>query len=340
MLYVMVMLAAVTVVWVATSALATSAVTTETRRETKYIAAAAFDGVVDRLKADAIAGNLSLPTVRAYSSGGNTITVTATDNSATLPHSMKVTSSTVINGKTYRDTRVVGQPMTAKPLYYTLFFQDDFSTVNPITTGSSGANGDIGCNGKLTLSSSGNDIEGDVETVGALNVSGTVNGTKWSGAPSITFTCASNAAYLFNSDYVPYWTVLSDRTFFPVFGHYPLYYQYGNLSIYGTFTGRATIYVVGNLTITGDVTYGDASSHVAFIVTGNVNIQPSVTHFAGYYFVQGNLTTSGSNAKNLVSGAIATKDATFTCPFQATYDPLIFNSATEAKNLYLPGFWP
>jgi hypothetical protein len=95
---------------------------------------------------------------------------------------------------------------------------------------------------------------------------------------------------------------------------YPLngiYYNSTNLSLSGLLfvSGPSVIFVDGNLSITGNLTFASPGGYgVVFIVKGNITVSSTVTQINGFYIANGTFSSGTGGAKSdqqlLVNGAV------------------------------------
>lgn len=335
----MIMLMIMTGALVAYASLGAASRDQETRREQAVIAKLAFDGATLKAAYDCGLANISYPSTQTETVGTRSCQVTIADNSANLGHSLQMSSTMAIHGRTYTDSRVTALKMPASQFFYCLATNTATSLGSNIFTGTSGANGDVYCTGSLNLAA-GDTINGDVEATGtATQGSAVVTGLVSSNTLPIPLPTpnASNYSAVASSSLLNLLLgiLLSGETFT---SPYMVIYCDGDTKINGVFTGKGVVFVNGNVTINGNMSYLLPSDEVAVIVTGNVTVQSSSTAFCGYWYCGG--TFSVSSNSSLTRGCIATNALTTSGPFTATYDPIIWNTPGEAARLKLPGFWP
>ena len=230
--------------------------TSETRREQAVIARLAFDGATLKAAYDAGLGNVTYPSTQAETVGNYVCSVTINDNSANLSHSLSLTSTMSQLGRTYSDSRVTALKMPFSPFFYCLATDTNTGFGNSITTGSGGTNGDIYCAGNLWLSPT-DDVNGDVEATGtATQGTGTVTGLTSSNVVPLPYPTpvASNYSAVASSSLlgILLGIVLSGEVYTTP---YMVVYCTGNTSIRGTFTGKGIIFVDGNVTVNGNMSY-------------------------------------------------------------------------------------
>lgn len=338
-LYVMVMLIIMTGVAVACASLSNATRTIEMRREQAIIARLAFDGATLKAAYDSGLGTVSYPSTQVEVVGSNTCAVTIADNSSNLSHSLSLTSTLTLFNRTYSDTRVTALKMPASQFFYCLAADSNTSLGSNITTGGSGANGDIYCTGTLQLS--GNDaVNGDVEATGTA----TQNGASVTGlVSSNTFPIPLPVPLASNYSSISLLNLLGFLLGNHINGEaflapYEVAYCLGNTTITGTISGQGIIFVNGNATVTGNLTYSSPTDEVAIIVTGNVSFSGGASNFIGYWYCGG--TFSASSNLTLTRGCVVANSLTTSGAFAANYDPIIWNTPGEAYRMKLPGFWP
>ena len=178
-LYVMLMLIVMTGITVAYGSLAVASRTTETRREQAVTARLAFDGATLKAAYDAGLGNISYPSTQNEAVGPVICAVTISGGGSTIGHTLSLTSTVPLTTGTYTDSRTTALKMPASQFFYCLATKSNTTLPSNVTTGASGANGDLYCTGSLQLNS--NDIvNGDVEstatsTQGGATVTGLVS---------------------------------------------------------------------------------------------------------------------------------------------------------------------
>ena len=338
MLFALIMTVAITSVIVATADVSMGSIRAEAARETEAKARAAIDGANAQKLSQFKNGSIVLAVSDAVPVGSNSANITTTDNSASIPKTLRMSSSTVVNGKTFSGIGVTGQRIIPKPNYYALFVNTDLDTsAYTLVTGNSGANGDLCANGNVSVSD-GSTVNGDLEGSGTIHANGTVTGNKWPSAPTVPFPTPVRANYsgaavvTLNGN-----QILAGYTFLSA---YRLVYINGNLTISGVISGTGTIYVAGNVEILSNMTYATAGSKVAIICEGNLTWDDTATTAVGYYFVGNGFSTGSTTAKTLTRGCIATSNASVNSNLTIRGDANIWTSSTEGTNLKLPGFWP
>ena len=335
----MIMMMIMTTVAVAYASLSNAARTTETRREQAVIARLAIDGATLKAAYDSGLGTVSYPSTQVEPVGSFSCSVTIADNSVSLSHSLSLSTTLTLLNNTYSDSRIVALKMPQSQFFYCLAINSNTNMSNNVATGASGAKGDVYCDGNLHLRAT-DTVNGDVESTGNLNQGGaTVTGLVSSNVNSIPLP---------SPNWFNYFSVNSLFLFNPIFGNfifgetfntpYEVIYCQGQTSINGTIRGKGIIFVNGNLFVDGDMSYFSANDETSIIVTGNVQINNNVHNIVGYWYCGGGFSTSGN--VTLTRGCIVTDWLALSGLFAATYDPTIWNTPGEAKNMKLPGFWP
>lgn len=307
----------------------------------------AFEAGVATIRSQSLAMTLVIGSTLNVSVNGVTGTLT-TANNAALANTILVTGTMARNGLSYRYSRVIG---TRQPAPYAFaFFSNTNAALKKATMGAGGADGDIFSNGTLTLQSGGGIVNGNMMAVGALSPgSSTVTGRQLTGLSTITWPTVLTTTYLTETtaaSLVGYGAIYLLNTTFnsavfpstPYQGKYYIDFFTFDLSLSGSMTGKGTLYVAGNLTITGDLTYSNSSSEVAIIVKGNVTANSSVNNLQGYIFCGGTF----SHSKDLVisRGAVVTNAYSATKDLTIVRDNFIRDNNDEATRLRLPYYWP
>ncbi len=338
-LFVVVLIGAITTILLATATITNNARVVQTRREDAVAASLALDGLIAQASADNLAGTLVLPTTRSLTLNAATCAVTITDNSVSKAYTMKLIGTTTVHGRTFSINKVVSSPFTASPFFYALFTNSSVTIPITLTTGSGGSNGDIASNGNITLTSSGTQINGDIDVVGVCNPnSADVQGAIWTGAPTIPYPALSTATYSAAKTSGAGSTLNSYA--FSSGASYELLYRGSGMNLQGTFSGNGTVCVNGDLSITGDVSYANSSSHVVFLVKGNISVGLLVHNISGYYFCTGSFSALSLFGKSLVRGGLVCNSFSTTGGLTINYDTYIWDTPSEAAKLKIPGFWP
>jgi hypothetical protein len=338
-LFVMIMLVIMTGVTLTYASLSNATRTMETRREQAVIARLAFDGATLKAAYDAGMARISYPSTQQEVVGASTCSVTISDNSTNLSHSLSMTSTLSALNRTYSDSRVTALKMPESQFFYCLATNTTTNLGSNITLGSAGSNGDLYCTGTLALS--GNDtLNGDVEATGSVaQNSATVTGTIFGNSSSIPLPAPSSGNYasfsILNLLNLLFGNHISGETFLT---SYSVIYCQGSTTINGTFTGKGIIFILGDVTVNGQMTYSSPTDELAVIATGNVTIQNSNSNIVGYWYCGG--TFSASSNLTLTRGCIVTNSLSTSGAFTANYDPTIWNTPGEANRMKLPGFWP
>lgn len=358
LIFVVVMLVATTTVWLATATLTNESAISQRRREAAYQAKIAVDGAIDQLRVDYLAGSISLPYTVTRAIGPANCTIVVNDNSggtnttvngtaysfAATPKSLSIVATTTTGFRTFVDTRVISTPLTALPSYYAIMTTGGITATSPIIAGFNGQNGDIASNGAIVLSNASTQINGDIESASTISNSGTLNGNAWPNAPSITFPGIvgfwPNVNYSFTQNQNISTGSLNGIAFpTPSIGYW-LAYCGSDLTFKGTVTGKGSLFVKGTLTISGDVTYSDSISNIAVIVQGDLIVSGGVSNMVGYYYIGGNISFKNPGGTTVSRGSLVGSTLSTKGTLNITYDPTVYNTPSEGKNLKIPGFWP
>ncbi len=339
MVFVLMLLAGVAVLLLATSSLTSASLSRQQRREADAATKNAFDGITDLVVARVQSGAITGASPLSGTVGTVPYEGTVVDDSAANPHTWKVSATLTYKGRPYTYSRVIPKVVVPSPYTYAIFAEPSLSFNSRVVTGANGENGDIGSNGALSLVS-GSTVNGNVEAPAVSADGSLIQGTIFSSGSPITvpaFDGALRLKYLAANPQPV--TRLIEKNL--DLGNNEFWYAEGNYSISGSLKGKGTVFVDGNLEINHHLRYSSSSDCVAFVVTGNITLtQSDAKDLCGYFYCGGNFESKNLIERNLLRGSIVTKgnfvaDALFT----ATNDPLIWKFPQEAKNLKLPGYW-
>jgi hypothetical protein len=293
MVFAVVLIAAMTTTVVATVWLTSSLSKDERLYEDQLRCRYAFEGVCEQAAQDYTAGTLAVfPANRTVTVNGVSCVTSISDNSANIPHTMSATMT--YHNRTRTDTKVVGMRKAPSPFYYALFVNSmsGGGTLSAaLNTGSSGANGDVYFGGAVSLTGTGSTINGDLESTGSImSGSSSVTGMTTPGASAITFPTVSATNYSTIANQTVTKSSLAGATFATTTGAYSVTYcSSSGISISGTFTGKGTVFINGNATISGPISVANSSSRVAIIASGSLTFTSSGPHSA-YFYSGGNVT--------------------------------------------------
>lgn len=345
MIFAVLLMAAMTTAVVATVWLTSSLSRDERLYEDRIRSRYAFDAVCEQAAQDYTAGTLAtFPTSRNVTVNGVVCAMTISDNSANIPHSLSISATMSYHNRTFTDTKVVGMRKTPSPFYYALFFSSmsGGGTISgALNTGSSGANGDVYFGGPVTLTGTGSTINGDLESTGSIS-SGTTSITGMSNANvsavALPSVLASNYSSIANQTVSK--ASLAGATFTVTTGNYSVIYcSSSGVSISGTFTNKGTVFVNGNVTISGPISVANSSSRVAIVASGNITFTSSGPHNA-YFYAAGSATLPAAGITITKGGLVAGSLTTVTAPITATNDTAVWLDSTEGTKHRLPGFYP
>lgn len=299
----------------------------------------AIDGASEQIAQDYASGALTvLPSSRTVNVNGVSGTYTITDNSANIPHTLSISGTVSWHGRSITEAKVVGMRKMPSPFYYALFVNGALTSSAALVTGSAGSNGDVCANGIVSLLGTGSTINGDLESSGAQTIGTTsVTGTQFPGSTAVTFPTVSAATYSAAANQTVSKGSVNGFTFGSTGGNYYLVYcSSASVSISGTMSGYGTIFVNGNVTISGPITYANQTTRVAIIASGTITFTSSGPH-SGYFYggacilpVGGITISKGA----LVVGSLTTT----TAPITITSDPSVWLDSTQGTKHRLPGF--
>ncbi len=344
LLYVLMMVLAVGAVAVAAVNVCTAGYTAQIRAESAAQAADAFDAGVDQIVEDSELGTLTVPSQRQLTIGSVTCSLNVKDNGSSLPGSYLVSGTMTVKGLQFGQTKVIGRHITPNPFFYVLFANSSINSAQLVTTNGPSFAGDVSVNGNLTLSNASTQINGDAEATGTISPGSlNVTGVKLQGASAVSFPVlpiilipALNP-YLIQAVLQLPGLLINGLN---LGNGYPLAYALLATQLQGTFTGKGTIYFPGNVTIVGDMFYGDSNSRLAVIAYGNITVAGSVTHLVGHFYAGGTFTVQSPNAKLLDTGSVVANAVVIQAPFALNHDAAIWQDPTEGYRLKMPGYWP
>lgn len=343
-IYVVMMMTALTAIILAASSLSVNAVTSQKRREEAVLARHGFQGVVNKIVADAENGTLNIGLTHNIIIGDQNWTVSIANNS-TPAKTYKITGSGTVKGKTYRFERIVGTRAPSYPHYWAIFCNSSLNSNFAVNTGSGGLNGDVYAFGDIDFQASSL-ANGDMQLTGIIRNNSTtkMTGAKLHKGRSIAFPDPSphTASYKSAAGLNLYLgnTLFSAIVFGVAVGDYPVMFVDGNLTLNGLLTGVGTVFVTGSITINGNVTYASTLSRAAFICLGDVNVNSNVSTINGYYYSKGAFKTAGTSLLTLARGGVAASQFDLTRPVTIVNDPYLFQNVTEGVKMHMPGQWP
>ena len=341
MVFAVVLLSLVTTVLVATVWLSTSIAKDERVQEDQVRVQYAVDAAAEQVAQDCTTGALpALPTSRTVSVNGVACSLTITDNSVNVPHTIGIASSATYHARTLSRTKIIGMRKTPSPFYYSLFVGGGLTYGGTLALGASGSNGDLYAGGNLTLTGSSSVLNGNVEATGSLSAgSATITGSSYPSTAAVALPSVNSANYSGVANQTVNKSSLAGATLSPTAGaYYLIYCGNSNVSISGTFTGKGTIFASGNVTISGPIVLGNSSSRVAIIANGNISFTSSGPHSAYFY---GNGVTVPAGGITITKGALVCNSVSnSTAPISITNDTAVWLDATEGSKHRLPGFYP
>lgn len=276
-----------------------------------------------------------LPYTQSRNLGKGQFTVSVTDNNANIAGTVKVVSTGTQNGDSIKATRVL---LKSKTIYdYAVYSGTNLSSTKTSATGASGANGDIGANGNISLTAT--TVNGYADATGTISVQ-SITGAKTPGNVAMTFPTFSAT-----SQGTP------DRTFtgntslgasFAFLKANELVVINGNATFPGTVvSGTGTIIVIGTVTLNGDISYAFSTDKMAVLSTGSL-IDAATGNRAlsavGFYYAHnssGTATLQHGNAGMLtVTGSLAADSFSLFGGLTVTHDSSM--NPTLASQMHLP----
>lgn len=341
MIFAVVLVASMTTAIIATVWLTSSAVRSEHKLEDQTRTRYALEAACEQVAQDSAAGTLAtLPTTKTVNVNGVSCALTITDNSSSIPHTIKVAATMTWHGVSVTDSKVIGNRKAPSPFYYALFVNNGATYTGTLTTGSAGANGDVYFNGSTVLTGLGSTVNGDFETTGTVTLGTTsVTGSYLNQASTITFPTVTATNYSTVANQTVTKGSLNGATFSTTTGSYYLIYCSTSATISGSFTGKGTVFVNGNATISGPISAANSSSRVAIIASGNLIFSSSGPHSA-YFYAGGSMTLPLGGVTVSKGGLVVGSLSTLTSPITVTNDPSVWLDSTEGTKHRLPGLYP
>jgi cytoskeletal protein CcmA (bactofilin family) len=301
------------------------------------------EALISQVRAEAMTGPIANGSMRSLTLNGATATATLTDASATMANAVLVSGTASINDQTIRFSRFVAKSKALTPFSYAVYTASDMSQAGKLITGASGADGDIYSNGNISLTATGTVINGDVSAKGNISLAAdaSVSGNRNASATSLSLPSMSAVNYSLAASYSSLFSTSSTSTSFggATGGHYQIYYYSGNLSLQGPISGKGVIYVAGDATFTGDMSYTSSDDAAAIIVQGNLTVQSGCSNIVGIIFVKGQVTVQSTDVNISRGMLVANKITTAPC-IRVTRDNIVKNDSNEGYKLCLPGYWP
>jgi hypothetical protein len=337
----LILVAAITTVIAADITLTTAGLRFQSSAERQRQAAYAFEGAVVQVVEDFYDDDITVPCSKSYTVGDLTCAVTVADNSANVVRTLKIDGQVAVKGKTYSYSRVVGARHDPSPFAYALAVDKGLDTTQKLITGTGGSKGDVYSGADLLLHSSTNTLNGDAECVKTFHGPyTTVTGDTIEGASALKFPKVKKDDYKAAADVTYTFASMNGYSFGSGGAYYPLIYCDSSLFIKGTFSGKGTIFVHGNVTIYASTYYADSNSEVAIICDGDLFFETIVVSAVGYLFAPGNTISQGPMGVNVTRGSIVTGNLYWNGTMNVVHDPAVWDSPTEGKKLRLPGMWP
>lgn len=310
----------------------------QSRLQEEFLMDEMFESILDKVEIDIVkTGSLvALPYTASTTGLGGNISVTVSDNSGSLPKSVLVTADISRFDVTKTYSRVVPINLISPLTAYALACSSTINQSKTLTI--TGADAAIYSTGAYTISQnliSTGDLElaSTISDFSKVSVGGLIrSGVSVLTMPNITATDYSAIATNMALSSV-------GNISFSGGPPYPCYYFASNLTLTGgTVTGIGTVYVDGDVTISGNYSYSAEAKMV--IIAKKISISSSTTAIVGMLFCDNSLSLSGTSALTM-DGAIWTRAAiALNRPITLAYDNTAWANPSMAKDLRIPGYWP
>lgn len=340
LVYVSIMMVAITSIVVTTMEVNVAAVQKAERKITDEKQKQTVEAQIAVVKSISKSNTISLPYDFVTTLNGRTIHCQVTDNSANIPRTLLLTGD-LAGSRATCYTKVIGGRQTTHPYYFGLWLGGPVDgTVTPITIN----NGSLYANGAVDLT--GSRVAGDVFSTSMVTTStGTVDRNVIESVPAM-----SPPPFNVN-DYKSLMTVLEQLTGSVINGFTLPYtltgsffdWRYSKANTFsGTLTGCGTLVIDGPITVTGDVVYADTASNVAIIVNGDLIVDPAVNQLDGNWIAYGKLKLQGTGTLRVGRGSLAATRGLqqATRPLDITVDTRFWADRSNGTKQRIPGFWP
>lgn len=318
-----------------------SAAQNESRREKDLRFKYSYEGVVERVRSQLADESISTPTTLSITVGGITWTVVVTDNGSKIAKTYSIQAQTNAYGKWTAMGAAVTNPGAVQAHHYVLASGGPVNVTVALNTGMVG-DGDVYVDGTFTgvLAT----IDGDIKvTSGTAPIISLTTGTIKTGARPISIPKGTESDYLAAANKTIVVDTLTNLSFGTI---NEVQYRNGNLKLSGKITGWGTVYVNGNLEISANTSYNyyayaDANSCAAFIVNGDVIIDPLVTSFVGHFHAGGKIRFTNALPATLDCGSLySVNGIAATTAVSLKFDPRIKDDQYFAVAMKIPGYWP
>lgn len=330
---------AATTVILATVGSITQEVQRQRLAERSHLVNSSFDAVANKVVSEFAAGNRELSaSLITVAINGGTWNLTVTDNSASIPNTILVSGTGVVNGKVEYGRKVFARPYLESPFTYGLTSMADLSIARSVVVGSLLLKCDVWNEGKITGNLS-------------CTVNGKLRSTSTVTNPLVTVTDGVSQN-LQTRGLPPFdlslYQSVADRTIsgstlvgFTFAKDYEVVYVDGNLTLSGTITGKGTIVAKGDIDFQGDTTYADKNSRAVFLSGAEIKVTGSTANVVGVLYATKKLKIDGGASVKLEPGIAASlKDIELKTAFIVGFDSFIADNPEEGPKYKLPGFWP
>lgn len=305
----------------------------ERDQENKYI----VDGAIQLATADLATGALAAGQSKVYRVGGHDVTVAAVDNSFNLANTARlVVTGAGKGGATLQTSQLVATKVGSIDNIWSYAFcsNTNFSFVS----GANRVNGSVFFRNSPSLLGGSVLITQDLKTCSLLTPPPflTIQGALRTGVAPLSFPSVKM------SDYTPVAAVVLNGN--QVLNGYTfpspnaVIVVNGNLDLKGAIMGSGTIFVKGNVDVTGSVSRPSPAAHFLVVSPQNVTIRGSGSmNVDGYYFSGGQLTI-----KNPMTGvgAFAAQSYNVQATFSTSWDPWLTKDPANGKALHAPVMFP
>lgn len=303
----------------------------EKKKEADYIA----DGAMTLALSDVKNGKLAPGQSKTYLVGGESVTVSATDDSGGTGQSVLLDVAGNIDGAKLakKASKPLGKGAIDVLWSYGMYSNNTLSwPLGAKVTGSVFVRRNLSILGTGTITK-------DFKTSSSLNLLGLLNvlGSLITGVTAKTWPSVTTSGYTSNADSVLAGPVTLTSYTFPKKN--ALVVVNGDLTMKGNVNGSGTFYVTGNVTVNGNLTLPAGGDHMVVITPGNITFTNGLSSITaeGYYYAGGTMAISSPLT---LSGAAVANDFSGSGKFTVTWDQWLTKDPKNGVEMKAPGMWP
>lgn len=333
--YVLIVVSATAIAVVASVGLSGQSYRRQVSAEYKLNAQYAFEGAVAQVRSEIDRGLITPPVNKNITVGGVTAAVSVVDNSASKANTYRIDATATAKGQSYAKSFVVSGGVSDSLYNYAIALQGADNFPQRVTTGLGGS---VYVGGNLSVDAWSCYVDGDLRTVGTIGGTRTISvgGTKYQNATAIATPTISAINYYNDRDL--YYSTSTSFSGGTAPDGYCIYVNGDATLNSGAYGGKATLFVTGNVTINGPMTYANSSSQLVVICLGNVYCGASAVTAVGTYYVSGQFRVTQNFT--LTRGSVCAGNFYMTAWFDVDFDSYFKDNPGQRAFLRLPGYWP